>query len=198
MRFLPEVRIDCHICRSAFTVHNRVEMRAGRRLFRQEPRACPFCDAPIEPPPNIDVGTAKGLILLHAGSSAEKREHGTPEKWFARQCRTAEEVDAFVQLVRDMDYDAWEALLQKLLPYDRALRSEARLLPKIRRAAESGSLLESLGASAERVKRRLRARAARHLAIFAARKQADRAPAGGAAPGETGSAAGVTRRRAHR
>jgi hypothetical protein len=141
MRFLPELTITCHVCRSAFKVHNRMDTSAGRMRMRQDPKARPSCDAPIAPAGCVDVGIAKGLVLLDVGASAEKREYGTPDAYLKRHCVTVADVDALMKLCAEMDLDAWEAQLHALLPYDRALRGELSRLPRIRRAAESGQMM---------------------------------------------------------
>ena len=168
MRVLPEVQVTCHVCGSTFAVRNRMETRAGRVQVSSEPTRCPFCDAPIKSAPVLDVGVAKSLVLTDAGAPFEKKQYGTLERFLERHCRTEQDVDTLLALADGLDYAQWEHDSREQLARapDAGLRAEARLVPRLRKAAGGGQLGERLRRAAGQVKDALRAERAHHLAIF--------------------------------
>lgn len=173
MRVAPSVSLTCYVCGSPFTVHNRVELEAGRRTVLQEPSACPFCDAPVRSIPKLDVGVAKSLLLTEAGAPEEKKEYGTAEKFLERFTRTEAEVDTLLSLARELDLGAWEEANLARLKRDKdaGLKTETRFVAKLREAARDGGLLERLQRAARPVKDAHRALWNRHMAVFQQRPQ---------------------------
>ncbi|NVB80031.1 MAG: hypothetical protein HOV81_16675 [Kofleriaceae bacterium] len=172
MRVLPSAPVTCFVCGSTFTVQNRIEMNGRERTVHQQPSSCPFCDAPLLNIPALDVGIAKGLLLTHAGAPEEKKAYGTVARFLERFTRTEAEVDSLLKLARDLDFDAWEALDQRLLEHDKnaSLKRELKYIPKLREAAREGDLFDQLQRAAAPVKDAHRVRSNHHMAIFRQRR----------------------------
>lgn len=99
-RFLPEVTVDCRVCGAPITIRNRFEPGKG---ILSEPDRCPACDAPIKNAPPIDTGMARSLVLLAGGARAEKKEHGTVERFLDRYTLREADVDALVALAGGLE-----------------------------------------------------------------------------------------------
>ncbi|RKH62781.1 hypothetical protein D7X96_29175 [Corallococcus interemptor] len=172
MRVLPSAPVTCFVCGSTFTVQNRMEMKDGKANVHPEPSACPFCEAPLLAIPELNVGIAKGLLLTHAGAPEEKKAYRTVARYLEQFTRTEAEIDTLLKLAREFDFDAWEALNRRLLQHDKdaGLKMELKFIPKLRKEAEDGGLLEQLQRAAAPVKDAYRARWNHHMAIFRQRK----------------------------
>ena len=173
MRVAPSVSVTCYVCGSTFTVHNRVDMAGGRRTVVPEPPACPFCDAPLRSIPKLDVGVAKSLWLTQAGAPEEKKDYGTVAKFLERFTRNEAEVDTLLALARDIDFGAWEEgnLASLKRDKDAGLKSETKVVAKLREAAHDGALFEQLQRAAAPVKDAHRAVWNRHMAVFEQRQR---------------------------
>jgi hypothetical protein len=166
----PSSRVRCHVCGTRWTVRARLIVTRRETTLRQEPDACPACEAPLKVVPALDEGVARGLVLLAAGFAAETRHYKTLGNYLREFTRTERDVEALLALAAELDYDAWARddaarLRRRKQPHVLAV---VRFFPKLVALADSGALTERLQAAASRVKARYRSERARHLAIFAA------------------------------
>lgn len=162
------------MCGSRFTVRPRVVITPRSTSVRSEPDACPACDAPLKTVPALDVGLARGLVLVAAGFAAERRAHGTAERYLRDFTRTERDVERLLKLALALDHDEWaqEVAARLRRRETRDLMALSRFLPRLRAQVDRGTLGEGLERAAQRVRARYRAERERRLAIRRGREQA--------------------------
>ena len=164
MRFLPEQSVQCHVCRSSYTL--KTEYDAGTQSLKSEPRQCPWCDAPRRRVPPPTPGYAKGLLLAHGRAPSYVKKYGDAERYLERYTLSEQDVDTYLSLADGLDLEAWEQAERGVRKPTGEGREALTILPRLRADKANGILAQELGAMADRVKQRLRAEHEAHLQIF--------------------------------
>jgi hypothetical protein len=139
MRYLPQFQHDCHICHTTFQVQN---LKEGRNPgpSRQVPSQCPACEAPIRGRIAVEIGRAKQLLFALMGEESFVREYGDLLYHLHTYVIVEEELDKYLNLIRDMDYEKWISYYRQPYSY--------------RGAAKERALVKKMAACADELERR--------------------------------------------
>ena len=166
MRVLPRIDHCCHVCAHTFAIFQRVEWSGSRgsaRTLSREPEHCPSCAAPLRFSKPLDVGGARGLLLLVFGHGWYVDNYGDVGQYLLHRVRTPEELDEAITFAVDLDLDAFAAhhARRRGRP-SKQERAELATVSELRTAVEAGTLRARVEAAAASFRAELVAERARH------------------------------------